>query len=110
MSYTEEMTREIVDEYNGNPTRETVDAIAARIGKTSRSVIAKLAAAGVYQTPKRTTKTGEPIVKKEQLVQEIGTWLGIEVPTLAKTGKQDLKLLHTKIARLCDVELEEDNG
>ena len=106
MSYSEELTKEIIDEYNANPSRETVDAIAARIGKSTRSVIAKLAAAGVYQTPKRTTKTGEPIVKKEEIVAEIGSWLGIEVPTLAKTGKLDLKRLHRAIAEHLEIELE----
>ena len=98
MSYSEELTREIIEEYAANPTRDTVDAIAERIGKSPRSVIAKLAAAGIYQTPKRTTKTGEPIVKKEELVEQIGNWLDIEVPTLAKTGKLDLKKLHKAIA------------
>lgn len=97
MSYTEELTAEITAEYEANPCRETVDAISARIGKTTRSVIAKLSSAGVYKTPERTTKTGEPIVKKEELVAQIGEWLGIDVPTLAKTGKEDLKKLHQAI-------------
>lgn len=105
MSYSEELTKEIVDEYAANPTRETVDAIAARIGKSARSVIAKLAAAGVYQTPKRTTKTGEPIVKKEEMVEDIGQWLDIEVPTLVKTGKLDLKKLHKAIAEIVENEV-----
>ena len=94
MSSTEELTRQIIDDYLSNPSRENVDAIAARIAKSPRSVIAKLAAAGVYQTPQRTTKTGEPIVKKEEMVGEIGSWLEIEVPTLVKAGKQDLARLH----------------
>lgn len=106
MSYSEELTKEIVDEYAANPTRETVDTIAERIGKSPRSVIAKLAAAGVYQTPKRTTKTGEPIIKKEQLVEQIGEWLDIEVPTLAKTGKLDLKKLYKAIANVLGKESE----
>ena len=100
MSYSEEQTREIVAEYEANPTRETVNSIAARIDKSVRSVIAKLSSAGVYMTPQRTTKTGEMIVKKEELVQDICTWLGVEAPTLAKTGKQDLKLLHTALHEL----------
>lgn len=100
MSYSEELTKEIVDEYKANPCRETVDEIAARIGKSARSVIAKLAAEGAYATPERTTKTGEPIVKKEELVEEINLWLGIEVPTLAKTSKLELKALHGKIKEL----------
>jgi hypothetical protein len=102
MSYTEELTRSVIEEYGKHPSRETVSAIAQRIGKSDRSVIAKLAAAGVYQTPVRTTKTGDPIVKKEELVEEIGGWLGIEVPTLAKTGKLDLKKLHTALKEMFD--------
>jgi hypothetical protein len=108
MTYSEELTREIITEYEADPTRETVEKIAARIGKSTRSVVAKLAAAGVYQTPKRTTKTGEPIVKKEELAAEIGKWLGIEVPTLVKTGKLDLKRLHRAVAEHLEIELQEE--
>lgn len=97
MSYTDEQTEEIVAEYFANPSRETVDAIAARIDKSVRSVIAKLSSAGVYQTPQRTTKTGDPIEKKEEYVTQICTALGIDAPTLAKTGKQDLKKLRDAI-------------
>lgn len=102
MSYSEEITKEIKDEYLANPSRETVDRIAARINKPARSVIAKLAAEAVYYTPPRTTKTGDAIVKKDELVAEIGGWLGIEVPTLAKTSKLELKALHSKIKELID--------
>lgn len=90
MSYTPEETASIVEEYLANPSRETVEAIAGRIAKTPRSVIAKLAATGVYQTPERTTKTGEAIIKKEQMVADVEKYLQIEVPTLVKAGKQDL--------------------
>jgi hypothetical protein len=100
MSYSEELTKEIVDEYKANPCRETVDTIAARVGKSARSVIAKLASEGVYYTPERTTKTGEPIVKKDELVADINLWLEIETPTLAKTSKLELKALHGKIQEL----------
>jgi hypothetical protein len=97
VSYSEEQTKEIVAEYSANPTRDTVNAIAERIDKSVRSVIAKLSSAGVYQTPQRTTKTGEMIIKKEELVRDICTWLGVEAPTLAKTGKQDLKAIHAAL-------------
>ena len=106
MSYTEEQTNEIIAEYEANPTRETVEAISARISKSVRSVIAKLSSAGVYQTPQRTTKTGEPIEKKEEMVTQICTWLGVDAPTLAKTGKQDLKKLRDALQDLLG-ELEE---
>jgi hypothetical protein len=102
MSYTEELTTQIVAEYSAEPSRETVDKIAARIGKSPRSIIAKLASAGVYKTPVRTTKTGEPIVKKEELVADIERWLNISAETLVKTGKLDLKALHSAIEVLVD--------
>lgn len=100
MSYTDELTKEIVSKYAANPTRENVEQIAADIGKSTRSVIAKLAAEGVYYTPIRTTKTGEPIVKKEELVADIEKWLNIEAPSLVKTSKMELKRLHSAIEEL----------
>lgn len=100
MSYSEELTTEIVAEYVADPCRATVDAIAERINKSVRSVIAKLSSAGVYQTPQRTTKTGDQIEKKEEMVVEVCTWLGIEAPTLAKTGKQDLKKVRDALYQL----------
>ena len=100
MSYTEELTTEIVAEYEANPSRETVEAISARIGKSLRSVTAKLSSAGVYKTPERLTKTGDPIEKKEEMVTQICTWLGVDAPSLAKTGKQDLKLLRDALQDL----------
>jgi hypothetical protein len=102
MTYSEELTKEIVDEYTANPSRETVDAISERIGKPVRSVIAKLSSQGVYKTPIRTTKTGDPIVKKEELVSDIEKWFGIEVPTLVKTGKLELRTLHDAIEEMIE--------
>lgn len=104
MSYSDELTQEIVDEYTASPSRETVDKISARIGKSTRSVIAKLAGEGVYITPVRTTKTGDAIVKKEDLVEDIGRWIGKEIPTLAKTGKLDLKALHTALREVYETD------
>jgi len=100
VSYTEEQTNEMVAEYEANPSRETVEKIAERLTKSVRSVIAKLSSAGVYQTPVRTTKTGEPIEKKEEMVVQICTWLGVDAPTLAKTGKQDLKKIRDALEQL----------
>ena len=49
----------ITEEYQLEPTRETVDALAERLNKTPRSIIAKLSALGVYQKQVRVTKRGE---------------------------------------------------
>jgi hypothetical protein len=102
MSYTPEETASIIEEYNANPTRETVERIAERIAKSPRSIIAKLAATGVYQTPQRTTKTGDPIIKKEKMVADIEKYLDISVPTLVKSGKQDLAKLVAAIKEVTD--------
>lgn len=104
MTYTPELTKEIVEEYLGDPSRVTVSAIAQRVGKPERSIIAKLSSVGVYQAPIRTTKTGDPIIKKEEMAADIGKWLGIDVPSLAKAQKLELRALHLKLQEICGEE------
>ena len=70
-NYTEEMVSEMTTAYTDNPTRETVDELARHFGKTTRSIIAKLSREGVYIAQPRTTKSGEPVVAKAELVAEI---------------------------------------
>ncbi len=98
MSYTEELTQLIIDEYTADPTRATVDRLAEEHNKSARSIIAKLSSAGVYQAPPRLSKSGDPIVRKEDLVKDIGEWFGIDVPSLAKAGKLDLQKLYKALS------------
>lgn len=101
--YTDAITAEISAEYAESPSRFTVDAIALRIGKSPRSIIAKLSSEGVYKTPVRTTKTGDAIIKKEELVADISRWLDLPgLETLAKTGKQELLSIHKKLKDIYD--------
>lgn len=92
-NYTDDMVARLNDEYLENPTRETVDSLAEEFGKSPRSIIAKLSTMGIYVTPPRTTKAGKPIVKKETMVEEICSVLGVEAPSLVKTNKRDLETL-----------------
>ena len=92
-NYTEEMVSEMTTAYTENPTRETVDMLAQQFGKTTRSIIAKLSREGVYIAQPRTTKSGEPVISKAELVAQIQEHFGIELPTLVKAGKQDLQRL-----------------
>ena len=92
-NYTDEMVSEMTKRYTETPTRETVDALAKDMGKTVRSVIAKLSREGVYVAQPRTTKSGEPVISKSELVAQINEHFGIELPTLVKAGKQDLAKL-----------------
>ena len=92
-NYTDEMVASMVEAYTAQPTRETVDSLAQELGKTTRSIIAKLSREGVYQAQPRTTKSGEPVTSKSELVTIIASHFDIEVPTLVKAGKQDLQKL-----------------
>ncbi len=92
-NYTEAMTEKMVAQYTANPSRDTVDAIANELGKNARSVIAKLSREGVYKAQPRVTKSGEPVVRKAELLAEIQDTLGVELPSLVKASKADLQRL-----------------
>tara|TARA_R100000278_G_scaffold17546_1_gene17590 strand:- start:76 stop:513 length:438 start_codon:yes stop_codon:yes gene_type:complete len=98
-NYTDEMVAQMTEQYTANPTRETVDELAQTLGKTTRSIIAKLSREGVYKAQPRTTKSGEPVVAKAELVATISEHFGIELPTLVKAGKQDLQRLVDAISQ-----------
>ena len=98
-NYTQQQTEQMVSKYTANPTRDTVDALAKELGKNTRSVIAKLSREGVYIAQPRTTKSGEPVISKSELVAQINEHFGIEMPTLVKAGKQDLQKLVDAISQ-----------
>ena len=92
-NYTEEMVTTMRSLYSANPTRETVDVLAEQLGKSVRSIIAKLSREGIYVAQPRVTKTGEPVVRKAELVSQINEHFGMEFPTLIKASKVDLQNL-----------------
>ena len=92
-NYTDEMVAQMTEAYVANPTRETVEVLATSMGKSVRSVIAKLSREGVYVAQPKVTKTGEPVVRKQELVASLQSHFGIEIPTLVKASKADLQRL-----------------
>ena len=92
-NYTDEMVAQMTAKYEANPSRDTVDALAIEFGKSVRSVIAKLSREGVYIAQPKVTKTGEPVVRKQELVITIEETYGITIPTLVKASKADLQKL-----------------
>lgn len=92
-NYSDEVVAQMTEQYVANPTRETVDALAQEFGKSVRSIIAKLSREGVYVAQPKVTKTGEPVVRKAELVALIEANFGIEVPSLVKASKADLQRL-----------------
>jgi hypothetical protein len=96
-NYTEEMVAQMTAAYEANPSRETVEVLATSMGKSVRSVIAKLSREGVYVAQPKVTKTGEPVVRKQELVALLQDHFGIEIPTLVKASKADLQRLADSI-------------
>ena len=92
-NYTDEMVAEMTEVYTANPNRETVDLLANKFGKSVRSIIAKLSREGVYVAQPRITKSGEPVVRKAELVAQINALFDTEFPTLVKASKVDLQNL-----------------
>ena len=83
----------LTEEYQLEPTRETVDSLATQLNKTPRSIIAKLSALGVYQKAERITKRGEPVIMKAELVSKVQNAIGRELPSLTKMTKVDLQFM-----------------
>tara|TARA_E500000081_G_scaffold152798_1_gene185765 strand:- start:848 stop:1249 length:402 start_codon:yes stop_codon:yes gene_type:complete len=91
-NYTDAMVDRMVGEYTATPSVDTVTTLAKEFGKTKRSVIAKLVREGVYQAQERTTKSGAPIVRKADLVEQIESYfVGASLPSLVKASKADLQ-------------------
>jgi hypothetical protein len=90
VNYTPEMTAAIVADYKDGIT---VEAIAAKVGKSVRSIVAKLSREKVYVAKVRTAKNGEAVVKKETAADEIGAMLELteaDTSSLAKANKTAL--------------------
>ncbi len=74
VNYTPEQTAKMVADYAEGVTVET---IAKELGKTVRSVVAKLSREKVYKAKEYKTKTGETPVKKDAHADSIGEALGL---------------------------------
>jgi len=103
MSYTPELTASIVLEYVALPNRDTVDALALKYNKPTKSIIGKLSHEGVYRRESYKTKQGETPITKIEIVHSIAHLLNIDpdiLQGLDKPPKSTLKLLeqHMKIS------------
>jgi len=100
-NYTDEMVATMVDQYSASPTKATVEALAATFSKSTRSIIAKLSREGVYVAQPKTTKAGDPVVRKADIVADIASVLGVELeaPTLVKASKIDLLMLKEAVIK-----------
>lgn len=100
-NYTAEQTAMLFEAYQANPTKDTVELMAQAMGKTAKSIVAKLSRSGLYVKPERTTKTGEKIVKKDAHADAIGAILQLsenDVESLTKANKKALAAIFNALA------------
>ena len=93
VNYTPEQTAQIIADYQAGIT---VEAIALTLGKSARSIVAKLSREKVYQKKIYVSKTGETVVKKDEVSDYIGEALGLseaDVTSLTKANKTALKAI-----------------
>ena len=91
VNYTPEQTATMVADYAAGVTTEV---IALNMGKTVRSVVAKLSREKVYVAKVYVGKTGEAVVKKDTVADAIGERLGMteaETESLTKANKTALQ-------------------
>ena len=90
VNYTAEQTARMIADYQSGMT---VEAIASTLGKTVRSVVAKLSREKVYQAKAYKTKSGETPIKKDAHADFIGEALGLteaDTESLTKANKTAL--------------------
>jgi hypothetical protein len=93
VNYTPEQTTKLVADYQAGVTVET---IANELGKTVRSIVAKLSREKVYIAKTYATKTGEAVIKKDTVADYIGEALGLgeaDTESLTKANKVALKAI-----------------
>lgn len=98
VNYTPEQTLKMVADYQAGASVET---IAESLGKTVRSVVAKLSREKVYKAKTYTTKTGQPVVKKDAHADAIGAILKMteaEIESLTKANKTALEKIFSALA------------
>lgn len=98
VNYTPEQTVSMVSDYQNGVS---VSDIAQNLGKSVRSVVAKLSREGVYKAKEYVSKTGEKPVKKDAHAEAIGAVLGLsepEIDSLTKANKSALAKIFAALA------------
>lgn len=98
VNYTPEQTAKIIAEYQAGVA---VEQIAQAMGKTVRSIVAKLSREKVYVAKQYVSKTGEKPVKKDVTADAIGAILRLsenDIESLTKANKSALKAIFNALA------------
>lgn len=106
-NYTDEQTVSLLAAYAADKSEAALKAFALTIGKTLRSVVAKLAREKVYIAKAYVTKTGEKVAKKDATADAIGAILELteaETESLTKANKTALVKIFTALANSVPLE------
>ncbi len=98
VNYTPEQTAKIIADYQAGVA---VEQIASTMGKTVRSIVAKLSREKVYVAKQYVSKTGEKPVKKDVTADAIGAILRLsenDIESLTKANKSALKAIFDALA------------
>lgn len=99
VNYTPEQTAQVVADYTAGVTVET---IAQNLGKSVRSIVAKLSREKVYVAKTYVSKTGEKPVRKDAHADAIGAVLRLteaETESLTKANKTALVKIFDALAK-----------
>jgi len=94
-NYTPEQTEQLVQGYKEGLTVET---LALQLGKSTRSVVAKLSREGVYKAKSKATNTAR--VKKADLVDVLAYRCGVPAEIFESLEKANHDVLETLVAKL----------
>jgi len=98
VNYTPEQTAKIIADYQAGVA---VESIAQAMGKTVRSIVAKLSREKVYIAKSYVNKNGEKPVKKDVTADAIGAILRLsenDIESLTKANKSALKAIFDALA------------
>lgn len=96
VNYTVEQADMMREAYLAKPEKSTVEALALQLGKTTKSIIAKLVREKVYVKAEYKTKLGEVVQKKNETADAIGAVLNMnenDTDSLTKANKTALALI-----------------
>lgn len=96
VNYTAEQTTAMVTDYAAGVT---VEKIAETLGKSVKSVVAKLVREKVYKKKEYVAKDGTAVVKKNELADKMAELFGLteaEADSLTKANKTALKKILDK--------------
>ena len=95
VNYTVEQTTQLVEAYKSG---STVEQIAQELGKSTRSVVAKLSREGVYEP--KTKARGETRVKKAELVDRLAAACEVAPEVFESLEKANYEVLELLLSKL----------